>query len=104
MSGLDTGSAVDFDAGQGAELMRRSDARPTIQPITPDVERSDPGRSVDGDQDGEHAGEQGLACYEQEAASVNPAGIISSPLASTICSSSPAEQAVATAHADVRNP
>src|SRR5471030_1521971 len=45
--------------------MQRSDARSAIQPITPDVERSDPGRSVDGDQDGEHAGEQGLAGYEQ---------------------------------------
>jgi hypothetical protein len=65
MSALDTSSAEDFDAGQGLESIQRSDSRPTIQPITPDVERSDPGRSVDSDQDGEYAGEQGFAGYEQ---------------------------------------
>ena len=49
----------------GFGSIRRSDARPTIQPITPDVERSDPGRPVDGDQDGEHARKQGLTGDQQ---------------------------------------
>ena len=55
-------------------LERRSDARSTIQPIAADVERGDPGRPIDRNENGENAGEKRFARDEQRSRKGEPSG------------------------------